>query len=193
MKGIVFTELIEMVERELGIEVADRMLTSVKTSHDGAYTSVGTYDHAELIRLVGALSADTGIPVSNLIKQFGGYLFPRFRELYPGFFSGVTSAIDFLQSVERYIHVEVRKLYPDAELPSFECQLTPTGMSMIYRSTRPFADLAEGLILACIDHFEDALSVRRVELGNQDGCEARFEMEHVVHHDGSGMLILCQV
>lgn len=29
-------------------------------------------------------------------------------------------AFQFLKNIENYIHVEVRKLYPDAELPTFE-------------------------------------------------------------------------
>ena len=40
MKGIVFTEFLEMVEDQSG----------------GAYTSVGTYDHNEIFRLVNCLS-----------------------------------------------------------------------------------------------------------------------------------------
>jgi len=52
------------------------------------------------------------------------------------------------------IHVEVRKLYPDAELPTFTCDTsTPGRLTMLYRSSRPFADLAEGLIAGCIAHF----------------------------------------
>ena len=176
MKGIVFTELIEMVEQDLGIEIADRMISGADTENSGAYTAVGTYDHAELLRLVVSLSEETKIPVPNLVQSFGKYLFKRFRELHPQFFSGSTSAIDFLPLVESYIHVEVRKLYPDAELPSFDCETDGNSMSMTYRSKRPFADLAEGLILACVEHFEDSLEVTRNDLGAQDGTEAVFTL-----------------
>ncbi|TWU60250.1 Heme NO binding protein [Rubripirellula tenax] len=174
MKGIVFTELIEMVEEDLGIEIADRMISGAKTANDGSYTSVGTYDHAELIQLVISLSAETGIPVADLVQTFGKHLFARFHELYPQFFAGVDSAIDFLPMVETYIHVEVRKLYPDAELPSFDCESNGGVLSMTYRSKRPFADLAEGLILACVDHYRQPISVTRHNLGKQDGTHACF-------------------
>lgn len=174
MKGIVFTELIEMVEADLGIEIADKMIRGAETSNEGAYTAVGTYDHAELIRLVISLSEETGVPVSELVRSFGRYLFTRFHVLYPQFFTGSDSAIDFLPMVETYIHVEVRKLYPDAELPSFDCQSNDGVMRMTYSSKRPFADLAEGLILACVDHFKDNIEVSRVDLGEQDGTNACF-------------------
>lgn len=176
MKGIVFTELIEMVEADLGIEIADRMIQGAGTDQQGAYTSVGTYDHGELIKLVISLGKETGIPVAELVRAFGKHLFARFFALYPQFFAGVDSAIQFLPLVETYIHVEVRKLYPDAELPSFECRVTEGVLDMTYQSKRPFADLAEGLILACVDHFGAPVQVRRTELGEEDGTHALFTL-----------------
>ena len=174
MKGIVFTELIEMVESDLGIEIADRMIRDADTTNDGAYTAVGTYDHAELIRLVISLSHETEIPVPDLVRAFGKHLFRRFSELYPQFFAGCESSMDFLPMVESYIHVEVRKLYPDAELPTFESEYQDDVLRMTYRSKRPFADLAEGLIQACVDHFHDEIVVRRDDLGEKDGTNACF-------------------
>ncbi|TWT94323.1 heme NO-binding domain-containing protein [Neorhodopirellula pilleata] len=174
MKGIVFTELIEMVEADLGIEIVDRMLTKADTPSQGSYTAVGTYDHGELIRLVIALSGETGIPVSELVRSFGRHLFGRFATLYPQFFRGVEGTLDFLPLIETYIHVEVRKLYPDAELPSFESEFVGESLEFYYQSSRPFADLAEGLVLACVDHFNERLDVQRIDLGDHDGRHAKF-------------------
>lgn len=176
MKGIVFTELIEMVEDDLGIEIADRMITNADTEHAGAYTAVGTYDHGELIQLVISLSKETNIPVADLVQAFGRHLFVRFHELYPMFFDGIDSALDFLPMVETYIHVEVRKLYPDAALPSFDCRKENGILEMTYRSKQPFADLAEGLIVACVEHFQDQLQVQRTDLGEQNGTHALFTL-----------------
>lgn len=176
MKGIVFTELIEMVEQDLGIEIADRMVEGAKTKNNGSYTSVGTYDHAELIQLVVSLSKETGVPVADLVRSFGKYLFARFSVLYPQFFEGITSSTQFLPLIETYIHVEVRKLYPDAELPSFDSQIEEGVLQLTYLSSRPFADLAEGLILACVDHFDDQLEVSRTDLGERNGTNAIFTL-----------------
>lgn len=176
MKGIVFTELIEMVEDDLGIEIADQMIQGADVENQGAYTSVGTYDHAELIRMVISLSHATSIPVPELVKAFGRHLFSQFSKLYPAFFQGIDSALQFLPRVETYIHVEVRKLYPDAELPTFDCQEDNGTLVMTYQSKRPFADLAEGLILACVEYFDDSLEVTRTDLGDQDGTNAEFTL-----------------
>lgn len=192
MKGIVFTELIEMVEADLGLEISDRMIQGANTENDGAYTAVGTYDHAELIQLVISLSEATGAPVPDLVQTFGRHLFARFNALYPQFFEGIESALDFLPMVETYIHVEVRKLYPDAELPSFDCKTFDDALEMTYKSKRPFADLAEGLIRACVDHFQDAIEISRTDLANKDGTSARFLLAPQSSPIATGSAETCQ-
>ena len=78
--------------------------------------------------------------------------------------------------VETYIHDEVRKLYPDAELPRFDCQHEQGEFVMIYRSSRPFADLAHGLVIAAVKHFGDDLAIHREDLGAGNGTAARFTL-----------------
>src|SRR5437879_3990312 len=135
MKGIVFTEFLEMVERKFTPQMADRIIGNANLPSGGAYTSVGTYDPREIIELLSQLSAATGTPVPDLIRAFGHYLFHRFSEMFPQYFAGIHSALQFLPNVHDYIHVEVLKLYPDAELPSFQCSSgNGAGMEMIYRS-----------------------------------------------------------
>ena len=86
----------------------------------GAYTAVGTYDHGEMWSLVIELGKATGTPVPHLMHAFGEHLFHRFTVVYPVLFEKASSAFDFLQKLEGLIHAEVRKLYPDAELPRFD-------------------------------------------------------------------------
>lgn len=176
MKGIVFTEFLEMVEERHSPELADEIIDACELANDGAYTSVGTYDYREMIALVGALAERTGVDASELTRAFGQHLFGRFLAQFPAFFEDTDSAFSFLYSVESHIHVEVLKLHPDAELPSFDWQELPDGrVAMVYRSSRPFADLAEGLIQGCGEHFGETLAVRREPLA--DGSGARFTLE----------------
>ncbi|MCZ7680611.1 MAG: heme NO-binding domain-containing protein [Sandaracinaceae bacterium] len=62
MKGIVFTELLEMVEERYSLEVVDRIIERAELPSGGVYTAVGTYPHAEMGRLLRELSAATGAP-----------------------------------------------------------------------------------------------------------------------------------
>jgi hypothetical protein len=178
MKGIVFTEFLEMVENKYSPEVADRIIETSNLSSGGAYTSVGTYDHAEFIQLVTRLSAETKVPVPDLVREFGRYLFTRFHLKYSNFFNHIPGAFAFLARIENYIHVEVRKLYSDAELPRFEIKQTdPQHMELTYKSSRPFADLAEGLILGCIEHFKENIQAKREDISNSPGeTSVRFDL-----------------
>lgn len=175
MKGVVFTEFLEMVEEKFSPEMADRIIDGAKLESGGAYTTVGTYDHQELIALVTCLSRETGIPASDLIRTFGEHLFERFHHLFPNYFEGIPSAFDFLRQVEEYVHIEVRKLYPEAELPTFVCETPrPDQLSMTYRSSRPFAALAEGLIRGCVAHYGEPIEVDIEDLSEGAGTAARF-------------------
>jgi len=175
MKGMVFTEFLEMVEDKFSADMVDDIISDSAPPSGGAYTAVGTYDHSELVGMVMALSQRSGLPVPTLVHAFGTHLFGRFHALYPGFFQGIPSAVEFLYGIESVIHTEVRKLYPDAQLPSFECERVPGGLNMVYASPRHFGDLAEGLIGGAVSHFGDPLTVNRVDL--PDGA-IRFELRH---------------
>ncbi len=162
MKGIVFSEFLDMVDEKFSIEMSERLLDEVELPSGGAYTTVGTYDAQEIVDLVVKLSAITKISVPDLLKAFGRHLLARFAEMFPQFFKGVTSTFDFLPMVESYIHLEVKKLYSDAELPSFTCvSPSPGRIEMKYCSARNFPDLAEGLILGTADHFNERIMVKR--------------------------------
>lgn len=179
MKGVVFTIFQEMVEDKFGFEVVDQIIENSKLPSGGAYTSVGTYDHGELVSMVVQLSETTKIPVPDLIKVFGEHLFGEFVKGYPAFFENATSAFEFLKNVHGYIHVEVRKLYPDAELPSIDHEVLDSGaFALTYTSTRPFADLAEGLIRSCLTHFGEECDIQREDL-TDDGTSARFLLSPV--------------
>lgn len=175
MKGIVFTEFLDMAEEKFGPEVVDEVLEASDLPNGGAYTAVGTYDHSEMLRMVGALSRSTSLEAPELVKAFGEHLAGRFVAGYPLFFAGISSTFDFLPTIESHIHVEVRKLYSDADLPTFTCErLGPDRMQFEYRSPRPFADLAEGLMAGTAKHFGETIGIEREDLAVESGYAARF-------------------
>ena len=79
MKGIIFTEFLEMVEEKFSPEMADKIIdASSNLTTDGSYTAVGTYHHSELIELVSHLSNEVNVDVPLLVETFGKFLFDRF-------------------------------------------------------------------------------------------------------------------
>ncbi len=175
MKGIVFTEFLELVESAFSFEIADQIVEESDLQSGGAYTSVGTYDYQELVQLVIKLSEKTETDIPVLLRIFGKHLFGRFVDGYPSFFENVDSMFSFLENVEDYVHVEVRKLYPDAELPTFECERPDSEkLIMVYQSRRALHDFAEGLIVGCADHFAEKVDIQKEDLSNGEGTKVRF-------------------
>jgi len=178
MKGIVFSEFVEMVETRFGAEMADAIITGAQLQSGGSYTAVGTYDHHEMLALIGGLSGRTGMPPGELVRAFGAHLFGRFAELYPTFFDNVGSAFDFLARIENHVHMEVVKLYPDAELPTFDItRPDPATLQMVYKSGRPFADLALGLMQGCAAHYGEDIAIEEVDLSQGARTHSRFTLK----------------
>lgn len=179
MKGIIFTEFIELVEEKFGYVMVDDIIQSSNLPSGGAYTAVGTYSHSEIVKLVSVLSQRTGISIDDLLKIYGKHLLSVFLRSYPQFFENVGSAFSFLQKIDNYIHLEVQKLYPDAELPKFLIQnLNENELEMTYQSERKMSALAEGLIEATLDHYQQASSVEKIIL-EEDGTVVKFIIKKV--------------
>ncbi|MCA9260207.1 MAG: heme NO-binding domain-containing protein [Planctomycetales bacterium] len=177
MKGVIFREFIELVELKFGVLTLDNVLQATPLASGGAYTSVGTYDASEMVALVGELSRQTDLPADQLCVAFGEYLFERLYESYEDLVSSCETAYDLLSALDGIIHVAVQRVYPDAECPSVRAQrVEGGGMVVTYRSKRPFADVAEGLIRGCASHYGESLELRREDLGAEQGCSARFEI-----------------
>lgn len=174
---MVFTEFLEMVEDSFGWEVAEDIVEESDLPSGGAYTAVGTYSHTEMVSMVVKLSEKTGVAIPDLLKAYGKHLFGRFNSLYGSFFENVSGTFDFLSSIDQYIHVEVRKLYPEAELPKFDYEYpNEHTLVMIYSSKRPFADFAEGLLMGCVEHFGEKITIDREDLNAADGTDAKFTL-----------------
>ncbi|MFP8779192.1 heme NO-binding domain-containing protein [Hydrogenophaga sp. RWCD_12] len=177
MKGVVFTEFLEMVEGRFSADMVDDIIDDAQLPHGGVYTSVGTYPHSEIVAMVVALSQRSGVAVPDLVRTFGQHLFGRFVQAYPSFFTGVTDAFQFLSGIEDIIHAEVLKLYPDAELPRFivEHQDART-LVLLYQSPRHFEDLAEGLMHGCVAHFGEVIRIEREASTTAGATGQRFTL-----------------
>lgn len=165
MQGIIFTELLDLIDNAFSEEILEEVLDRCNLESGGAYTTVGNYNHKELLDLVGHLSDVTGVPAKDLVTTFCEKLFGRFAVLYPIFFEDIFDPYTFLKSVGDSIHVEVRRLYSDSRLPTVNAVDTADGeLTISYRSHRPLADVAEGLILGCLKHFGGQYHLTRTDL-----------------------------
>lgn len=160
MKGVVFNLLEEVVVRDHGEDVWDDLLEATRL--DGAYTSLGSYDDSELLRLVASASAALDAPVDDLIRWFGRNALALLADRYPHLFSPHAATRPFLLTLNDIIHPEVRKLYPGAIVPVFDFDSSSEEVLVMgYASPRPLCAFAEGLIDGAADHYGERVEIEQ--------------------------------
>ena len=177
MKGVVFTQFLDFVEEAHGLDMVDDIIDASGVESGGAYTAVGTYPTQEMVALVTVVSERLGVGVPELLRRFGHHLCRTFVSAYPQYFAVADDLYDFLASVDGHIHIEVRKLYPGAELPSFKVHARrPDAITLDYRSARCLEALATGLIEGAAEHYGQPVRIRQQILGQGAERVVRFEV-----------------
>lgn len=156
MRGILFTEYLEFAASQASEQILDDVLNELAGNITGAYTSVGNYSFEEFAKIHISLTSKLNKSPDEMACQFGIALFARFKELFPAYFKGIGSGIEFLEKVGAHIHEEVKKLYPDAKPPTvFIEEKEGKPVFLVYQSHRPLAAVAQGLASACLQDFGD--------------------------------------
>lgn len=155
MKGIVFTTLATMVEEQFGLMAWQKILDQAEPESGGIYVGTATYSDSEIMALVGAASEQLNIPVNDLVKHYGKYLWSTLAATQFQFVEQHDNLKDFLLSVHSVIHIEVKKLYPGAYTPDFQYESKEDELlTMHYKSPRKLCYLAEGLIQGAAEHYQ---------------------------------------
>jgi hypothetical protein len=161
MKGVIFNLLASAVCDEHGEDMWDELLD--RAGLEGAWTSVGSYPHQDLLRVTAEAAAMWGWTQDDVIRWFGRAAIPRLAAAFPAFFAGHGSTFPFLRTLNDVHHLEVLKVYPDADLPvfAFDPPREDHVLTMRYSSARALCAFGEGLIRGAGDHFGEALSVEQ--------------------------------
>lgn len=174
MKGIVFTEFLDLVEDKFGLETVDEIIEKSDLKTDGVYTSIGTYAFSDMLQLLQNLSEKTKITIDELLLIYGEHFFSVLEKSYPELLGTYKDPIEMISSIENHIHVEVRKIYPDAELPTFEViEKKENSLVMIYRSSRAMHHFGLGLMNKTFEHFNSTASIQ-LEKVKENGTEVKF-------------------
>jgi heme-NO-binding protein len=170
LKGIIFNVFEQLVARDRGEDAWDRLLED--SGLGGAYTSLGSYPDTDLSMLVEAGSAAWDVPADELVRWLGREALPLFAERYPQFFDPHRTTADFLLTLNEIIHPEVRKLYPGALVPVFDCKASDHRLTMGYRSERKLCMFGEGLIAGAAVHYGETVAIEQPTCMNRgdDSC-----------------------
>lgn len=160
MKGIVFVELVSMIEDTIGETETDELIERAELPSGGIYTGVGNYESAELNSLVGAVSDKTDIAPKKLHYLFGLRMADMFQDKYRSVFEGKQNTFELLEAIEDEIHRDVRKLYPDAELPQFShCRPQPHILELTYRSPLRLSQFCLALLEKTLAYYGEKASI----------------------------------
>ena len=160
MKGIIFTEFLDLVEEKFGLEMVDKIIYKSKLKSRGVYTSIDTFSFSEMLQLLQHLSLNTSISIYDLLLAYGEHIFLVLGNSYPGLLDTYTDPIEMLSSIEDHSHIEVRKIYPEAELPTFIVeQKTENSLIMIYKSSRAMHHFGLGLMNKTFAYFNQKASI----------------------------------
>jgi len=176
MKGTIFTSFLSYVEEKLGLKYLDQMIETVDVKSSGIYTTVGTYDHDELLKYIDYINHVSKHKTQILVEEFGYYLFEKLVNEYPKLIKQFDNSLDCIYHIDQTIHRNVRKIHSNAELPNMEAKFNDSKDQLIlsYHSKRPFMYLCKGLIHGCIDHYNDKISVKMIDLSNGKSNKAKF-------------------
>ena len=180
MKGIVFVKFNEFIEELWGEEFWDELLGEAELPSEGIYTTVGSYDDQELFKLIGLIVDKKGISAREAQFAFGKWVF---KELYAAAPEGAhvfKDVFEFLNAVQDFIHVEVKKINPDAILPEFTfLSENETSLRFHYLSPRKLCHFCEGIVHGLAEHTGQAVRVHQSECEHQGDARCVLEVEKV--------------
>ncbi|GAA6186180.1 heme NO-binding domain-containing protein [Aliiglaciecola sp. NS0011-25] len=180
VKGIVFVKFNEFIEELWGEEFWDTLLDEANLPSEGIYTTVGTYDDEELFTLVGLVVEKQNISAKDAQFAFGKWVFKELFNAAPAGAHDFKDVFEFLHAVQDFIHVEVKKLNPDALLPEFEfLSETPTTLSFHYQSPRKLCYFCEGIVHGLAEHTEQKIAVSQTECEHQGDQRCVLEVVKV--------------
>lgn len=177
MKGIIFNLLEDFVTETWGDSAYDDLASQCDLETTEPFVGPGTYPDKDLVTLATAVAEKAALPLPDALRAFAAHSFPKLAKKYPVFLDSQPDARSFLRSVEGVIHVEVRKLFPEARTPRFLYEDASNGdLIMTYQSERNLYPVVEGFIEGVALHYQEGITVRREETELEGKVAHRFHL-----------------
>ncbi|MBQ4850195.1 heme NO-binding domain-containing protein [Pseudoalteromonas sp. MMG012] len=183
MKGVIFRGLESLVIEKCGMAAWESLLEK-NAPDDRVYISAKSYPDEELVGLAQDVAVALSLPLQDVLKAFGEYLFGYLLQKHPTIVDTFDGFSSLIMGIDSVIHVEVAKLYQEPNLPKIECELVREGFILMqYYSKRKLCLCAEGLIYGAAAHYSIDVTLDHVECMHQgaDACviEVRYESTNI--------------
>lgn len=165
--GLIFTATRDAITARHGEDFWDDLLDDCQL--DGAYTSLGKYEHEELHQIAAAAAQRLDTSTADVLRVVGVAAFAALYSKVADRAGQYKDSRSFFEAIEKHIHVEARRIYPDSQPPKFEVVRQDDMIELTYRSHRRLCHLAEGLALGLLQHFDDEGDVTQTSCVGQGG------------------------
>lgn len=160
MKGIFFTEFLEMTEKNFGVDITEKIISELGVGNNGVYEAEIGYPCAQFVELCQLLGLEIGNSSTDVAKNFGEYLFSRLVILFRPSFAGNSNIFEFLDQVDDFIHEKMQDSFPALQIPNFRTlKINENTFQISYRTEKILVDLAIGLLMGCQRFFNEELTL----------------------------------
>ncbi|WP_366525043.1 heme NO-binding domain-containing protein [uncultured Shewanella sp.] len=122
----------------------------------------GTYPDEDLIELVNQTCKKLNLSPKDAHFSFGKWIFPHLTKIAPPEVTTFKHPKKLFLRLDHIHRVELKKIWPDAEPPRFQCIDTgPNSVTMTYDSIREMADLVEGVIESVAMNYQTAIQFEK--------------------------------
>jgi predicted hydrocarbon binding protein len=162
MKGIIFNLLEQFITERFGDEMYEKILSECNLKTEEPFVGPGSYPEEDLMALVDKVVEKMGVPLPEALRAFGRFCLPKLAERFPEFLTPHKHPKAFLKTIDSVVHLEVKKLYSDAEPPSFAYDdPSPERLIIRYRSKRRLCQFMEGLIEGVADYYRSPIKYKQ--------------------------------
>ena len=161
-----------------GEEAYEEILDLCPLQTKEPFVGPGTYPDMDLFTIATTAAERIGVTLPDALRAFGRFAFPHLAGKFPAYTKNATDAKSFLLGVDSVIHVEVRKLMPEAVTPSFEYSGDEAQrLNIRYQSKRKLCFFMEGLLDGLGDHFGSALVHKQTCCMHEGADHCDFEIQ----------------
>ncbi len=177
MKGMIFNLLEDFIVEGWGPERFEKIMELCPVHAQVPYVGPGTYPDANLMSIIEKTTAELGLGNAEALRRFGRFAFPKLAQKFSVYTQNHRHPKTFLKAVDGVIHVEVRKLFANAEPPriTFE-DPAPDRLILHYNSRRQLCPFFAGLVEGCGDFYKVPIAQAQVECAREGAPSCQFAL-----------------
>jgi hypothetical protein len=159
MHGSIIAGLKKYVDKKMGAGKWQMLLHEAGLDSK-SYFPIQAYPDEDVVAIVRAASAQTGLSVPRILEDFGSFLAADLIAMYPMLLREGWRTLDVIEHTEESIHTVVRARESGASPPRLSCtRIGQDRVQLVYDSPRKMCALAKGIAKGLAAHFRENILI----------------------------------